>query len=80
MKRVLKSDGKIIILEIDPNTPSGKRLKVCETLFHTGAKLYKPSQLAKKIEEHNLEVLSIDSNNLGYFLTAAKSSQGHKVN
>ena len=61
MKRVLKPDGKIIILEIDP-TPRGKRLRFCETLFHTGAKLYKPSQLAKKIEEHNLEVLSIDSN------------------
>ena len=80
MKRVLKPDGKIIILEIDPNTPRGKRLKFCETLFHTGAKLYTPSQPSKKIQVHNLEVLSIDSNNLGYFLTAAKSSQGHKVN
>ena len=51
MKRVLKSDGKIIILEIDPNIPSGRRLKVCETLFHTGAKLYQPSKLSKKIDE-----------------------------
>src|SRR5918911_4055473 len=75
MKRVLKPDGKIIILEIDPNTPRGKRLKFCETLFHTGAKLYHPSQLGKKGEEHNLDVLSIDSNYLGYFLTAVKSSQ-----
>jgi ubiquinone/menaquinone biosynthesis C-methylase UbiE len=80
LKRVLKPDGKIIILEIDPNTPRGKRLKFCETLFHTGAKLYPPSQLSKKIQVHKLEVLSIDSNDLGYFLTAAKSSQGHKVN
>src|ERR671932_1309940 len=72
MKRVLKPDGKIIILEIDPNTPRGKRLKFCENLFHTGAKLYTPSQPSKKIQVHNLEVLSIDSNNLGYFLTAAK--------
>jgi ubiquinone/menaquinone biosynthesis C-methylase UbiE len=28
MRRVLKPDGKIIILEIDPNTPRGKRLKL----------------------------------------------------
>ena len=74
MKRVLKPDGKIIILEIDPNTPRGKRLKFCETLFHTGAKLYQPAQLSKKIQAHNLEVLSIDSTDLGYFLTAVKSN------
>jgi ubiquinone/menaquinone biosynthesis C-methylase UbiE len=74
MKRVLKPDGKIIILEIDPNTPRGKRLKFCETLFHTGAKLYQPAQLSKKIQAHNLEVLSIDSTDLGYFLTAFKSN------
>ena len=49
MKRVLKPDGKIIILEIDPNTLKGKCLKFCETLFHTGAKLYQPSQLSKKL-------------------------------
>ncbi|MFL6378515.1 MAG: class I SAM-dependent methyltransferase, partial [Nitrososphaeraceae archaeon] len=74
MKRVLKPDGKRIILEIDPNTPRGKCLKFCETVFHTGAKLYQPAQLSKKIQAHNLEVLSIDSNYLGYFLTAVKSS------
>jgi ubiquinone/menaquinone biosynthesis C-methylase UbiE len=78
MKRVLKTDGKIIILEIDPNTPRGKRLKFCETLFHTGAKLYQPSQLSKKVEEHNLQVLSIDSTTLGYFLTAVKSNKKTK--
>jgi ubiquinone/menaquinone biosynthesis C-methylase UbiE len=79
MKRVLKPDGKIIILEIDPNTPRGKRLKFCETLFHTGAKLHQPSQLSKKIEEHNLQVISIDSTTIGYFLTAAKNSQRQKL-
>jgi ubiquinone/menaquinone biosynthesis C-methylase UbiE len=79
MKRVLKADGKIIILEIDPNTPRGKRLKFCETLFHTGAKLYQSSQLSKKIEEHNLHVLSMDYTAIGYFLTAAKISQRQKL-
>ncbi len=73
--RVLKPGGKIINLEIDPNTPRGKRLKFYETLFHTGDKLYQPSQLSKKIQEHNLEVLSIDSTDFGYFLTAVKSRQ-----
>jgi len=67
MKRVLKSDGKIIILEIDPKTPRGKRLKFCETLFHTGAKLYQLLQSGKKIEEHNLQVLSTYSTIIGYF-------------
>jgi ubiquinone/menaquinone biosynthesis C-methylase UbiE len=80
MKRVLKPDGKIIILEIDPNTPRGKRLKFCESLFHTGAKLHQPAQLSKKIQAHNLQVLSIDSTDLGYFLTAVKSSQKQKAN
>jgi ubiquinone/menaquinone biosynthesis C-methylase UbiE len=75
MKRVLKPDGKIIILEIDPNTPRGKRLKFCETLFHTGAKLYQPSKLSNSIEEHNLQVLSTDSTTIGYFLTAVNRSQ-----
>src|SRR5919199_3304167 len=74
MKRVLKPHGKIIILEIDPNTRMGERLKFCESLFHTGAKLYQPAQLSKKIQAHNLDVLSIDSTTIGYFLTAVKSS------
>jgi ubiquinone/menaquinone biosynthesis C-methylase UbiE len=50
MKRVLKPDGKIIILEIDPNTRRGERLKFCETVFHTGAKLYQPAQLRRKFK------------------------------
>ena len=74
MKRVLKPHGKIIILEIDPNTRMGERLKFCETVFHTGAKLYQPAQLSKKIQAHNLEVLSIDSTTIGYFLTAVNRS------
>lgn len=74
MKRVLKPDGKMIILEIDPNTRRGERLKFCETVFHTGAKLYQPAQLSKKIQAHNLEVLSIDSTTIGYFLTAVNRS------
>ncbi len=74
MKRVLKPDGKIIILEIDPDTRMGERLKFCKTVFHSGAKLYQPAQLSKKIQAHNLEVLSIDSTTIGYFLTAVNRS------
>jgi ubiquinone/menaquinone biosynthesis C-methylase UbiE len=37
MKRVLKPNGKMIIIEIDPNTGRGKRLKICEGILHTGA-------------------------------------------
>lgn len=75
MKRVLKPDGKMIIIEIDPNTGRGKRLKICEGILHTGAKFYEPLQLKKKVEDHGLEVLSINSTPLGYFLTAVKSVQ-----
>jgi ubiquinone/menaquinone biosynthesis C-methylase UbiE len=73
MKRVLKTNGKMIIIEIDPNTARGKRLKICEGILHTGAKFYDPIQLRKKVEDHGLEVLSINSTSLGYFLTAVKS-------
>jgi hypothetical protein len=61
-------------LEIDPDTPRGKRLKFCETLFHTRAKLYQPSQLSKNLKEHHLQVLSTDSTSIGYFLTAVKNN------
>ena len=79
MKRVLKPDGKIIIVEIDPDTPRGKSLKFCETLFHTGGKLYQPAQLSKKVEEHNLHVLSIDSTTICYLLTAVKVAKKQEV-
>ena len=75
MKRVLKPDGKMIIIEIDPDTGRGKRLKICEGILHTGAKFYEPLQLRKNVEDHGLEVLSINSTALGYFLTAVKSVQ-----
>ena len=80
MKRVLQPDRKIIILEIDPDTPRGKRLKFCEALFHTGVKLYQPSELGKKFERHHLQVLSIDSTTLGYFLIAIKSNKKPRAN
>jgi SAM-dependent methyltransferase len=72
MKRILKPNGKMIILEIDPNTGRGKRLKMCESILHTGAKFYEPLQLRKKFEDHGLEVLSVKPTGLGYFLTAVK--------
>jgi ubiquinone/menaquinone biosynthesis C-methylase UbiE len=34
MKRVLKTNGKMIIIEIDPNTARGKRLKICEGIVY----------------------------------------------
>jgi hypothetical protein len=50
-------------------------MKICERIFHTGAKLYEPHQLRKKIEDHGLEVLSVKSTSLGYFLTAVKRNK-----
>lgn len=75
MKRVLKPNGKVIIMEIDPNTRKGKWLKICEGMLHTGARFYEPLQLRKKVEEHGLKVLSVNSTTLGYFLTATKVMQ-----
>ena len=75
MKRVLKRNGKMIIMEIDPNTRKGKWLKICEGMLHTGARFYEPLQLRKKVEEHGLKVLSVNSTTLGYFLTATKVIQ-----
>jgi ubiquinone/menaquinone biosynthesis C-methylase UbiE len=72
MKRILKPNGKMFILEIDPNTGMGKRLKICESILHTGAKFHEPFQLRKKIEDHGLGVLSVKPTSLGYFLTAVK--------
>ena len=72
MKRVLKPNGKMSIIEIDPNTGRGKRLKICEHILHTGAKFYEPFELKKKVEDHGLKVLSVKCTNLGYFLTAVK--------
>jgi hypothetical protein len=52
MKRVLKSNGKMTILEIDPTTGNGKRLRVCESILHTGAhtgaKFYEPFQFEEE--------------------------------
>ena len=69
---MLKPNGKMSIIEIDPNTGRGKRLKICERILHTGAKFYEPLQLKKKVEDHRLQVLSVKYTSLGYFLTAVK--------
>jgi len=60
------------IVEFDPNTGRGKRLKICERILHTGAKFYEPFELKKKVQDHGLKVLSVNCTNLGYFLTAIK--------
>jgi ubiquinone/menaquinone biosynthesis C-methylase UbiE len=75
MKRILKSNGKMTMLEIDPTTGTGKRLKVCESILHTGAKFCEPFQLRNKVEDHGMKILSVKSTSLGYFLTAMKGIQ-----
>jgi ubiquinone/menaquinone biosynthesis C-methylase UbiE len=76
MKRVLKPSGRLIIFESNPLTTRGKVLILIENLFHTGAKFYEPSQLKEKLaQEHNLEVISIDSLSIGYFLVSRPRGQ-----
>jgi hypothetical protein len=62
MKRVLKLNGMLVIVESDPTTSKGKGLKLCETLLRTGAKFYTPLELKEKVER------------CGYFLTATKDT------
>ena len=69
MKRILKSNGKLTILEIDPTTGNGKRLKVCESILHTRPKFYEPFQLRRRSKT------PVKSTSLGYFLTAIKGIQ-----
>jgi hypothetical protein len=73
MIRVLKPSGRLIIFESNPLATRGKVLMLIENLFHAGAKFYEPFQLSKKLsEEHSLEVISVDSISIGYFLIASK--------
>jgi demethylmenaquinone methyltransferase/2-methoxy-6-polyprenyl-1,4-benzoquinol methylase len=72
MKRVLKLNGILIIVESDPTTSKGKGLKFCETLLRTGAKFYKPLKLKEKVEGYGLHVVSVNPAPIGYFLTAIK--------
>ena len=61
-----------ILLDVSGNTGRGKRLQICEDILHTGAKLYEPTQLREKVEDHGLEVLYIKPTTLAYFLIAVK--------
>jgi demethylmenaquinone methyltransferase/2-methoxy-6-polyprenyl-1,4-benzoquinol methylase len=71
MKRVLKPDGKMVIMEFDPKTTRGKLIKTIESLLHMGSYFYEPYQLKKKVEDHGLKVLSVESTtSFGYFLIA----------
>jgi SAM-dependent methyltransferase len=73
MKRVLKTNGKMLLLGLIQiqEGESGCRF---EDILHTGAKLYEPTQLREKVEDHGLKVLYIKPTTLTYFLTAVKKS------
>lgn len=75
MKRILRSNGTLFIIESDPTTTKGKTLRLIENLLHTGSKFYEPLELSKKVEEHGLNVISVNSTSQGYFLTATKEYQ-----
>ena len=68
----IKNKRKDVIIGIDPNTGRGKQLQSCEDILHTGAKLYEPTQIREKVEDHVLEVLYIKPTTLAYFLIAVK--------
>jgi ubiquinone/menaquinone biosynthesis C-methylase UbiE len=71
LKRVLKPAGKIVIMEFDPKRTRGKIIKTIESLLHMGSYFYEPHQLRKKVQDHGLKVLSVESTtSSGYFLIA----------
>ena len=74
MKRVLKLNVMLVIVESDPTTSKGKGLKLCETLLRTGAKFYTPLELKEKVERCGLHIASVDPTSIGYFLTATKDT------
>ncbi len=75
MKRVLKLDGKMVIMEFDPKTTRGKIIKNIESLLHMGSYFYEPHHLRKKVRDHGLKVLSVEStSSFGYFLTACNNT------
>ncbi|CAN5718692.1 hypothetical protein BH23THE1_BH23THE1_32190 [soil metagenome] len=58
-------------MEFDPKTTRGKIIKTIESLLHVGSYFYEPHQLKKKVEDHGLKVLSVESiTPFGYFLIA----------
>lgn len=72
MKRVLKTNGKMLLLGLIQIQEGESGCRFVKIYLHTGAKLYEPTQLREKVEDHGLEVLYIRPTTLAYFLIAVK--------
>jgi len=72
MKRVLKTNGKMLLLGLIQIHKGESGCRFVKIYLHTGAKLYEPTQLREKVEDHGLEVLYIKPTTLAYFLIAVK--------
>ena len=75
MKRVLKTNGKILLLGLIQIQEGESGCRFVKIYLHTGAKLYEPTQIREKVEDHGLEVLYIKPTTLAYFLIGQKSIQ-----
>ncbi len=75
IRRVLRPNGLLVLLEFDPTTLKGKQVKFFEnTLRRMDCKYYSPSQLEERLKHHGYEEISIIPSKIGYFLTARKPS------
>ena len=72
MKRVLKTNGKMLLLGLIQIQEGESGCRFVKIYLHTGAKLYEPTQIREKVEDHGLEVLYIKPTTLAYFLIAVK--------
>lgn len=72
MKRVLKTNGKMLLLGLIQIQEGESGCRFVKIYLHTGAKLYEPTQIREKVEDHGLEVLYIRPTTLAYFLIAVK--------
>ncbi len=70
-RRVLKQNGLLAILEIDPGTIQGKVVNFFEnTLGNSGCTFYAPSTLKRKIMECGFGEMVIMQTRIGYLVTA----------
>ena len=73
MGRVLKPQGKLLLVEIDVSTLRGRMLRFTENrLMHGGSNFLTSAQLQEKVEQHGFVNTRIDRTSRGYTVVATR--------
>jgi len=76
IKRVLKPDGRIVLLEFDPTTIRGKVVNLFENkLGKKNCRFYTPTEMKRKLGMLGYGEISILKAPIGYLLTAVNNSR-----